>query len=82
MSGSEVKLGNPAVVGLAGFGMTTFVLQCHNIGLCGLAPVIWLGICLRWNSPVDCRSDGVQEKQQFWFFAHLPVMAHSGFHSA
>jgi uncharacterized protein len=44
MSGSEGKLGNPAVVGLAGFGMTTFVLQCHNIGLCGLAPVIWLGL--------------------------------------
>lgn len=45
MSVSEVKLGNPAVVGLAGFSMTTFVLQCHNLGLCGIAPVIWLGLC-------------------------------------
>jgi uncharacterized protein len=42
---SDVKLGNPAVVGLAGFGMTTFVLQCHNLGWCGIAPVIWLGLC-------------------------------------
>ncbi len=39
------KLGNPAVVGLAGFGMTTLVLQFHNLGLCGLAPVIWIGLC-------------------------------------
>jgi succinate-acetate transporter protein len=42
---SEMKLGNPAVVGLAGFGMTTFVLQCHNLGWCGIAPVLWLGLC-------------------------------------
>ncbi|MBU5638985.1 acetate uptake transporter [Geomonas sp. Red69] len=42
---SNVKLGNPAVVGLAGFGMTTFVLQCHNLGWCGIAPVLWLGLC-------------------------------------
>jgi uncharacterized protein len=41
---NNVKLGNPAVVGLAGFGLTTFVLQCHNLGWCGLAPVIWLGL--------------------------------------
>lgn len=44
MSASEDKLGNPAVVGLAGFGMTTFVLQCHNLGWCGIAPVLWLGL--------------------------------------
>jgi len=40
----EVKLGNPAAVGLAGFGMTTFVLQCHNLGWVDLTPVLWLGI--------------------------------------
>ena len=33
------------MVGLAGFGMTTFILQCHNLGWCGIAPVIWLGLC-------------------------------------
>ena len=40
----EVKLGNPAVVGLAGFGMTTLILQFHNLGLVGLGPVIWIGL--------------------------------------
>lgn len=29
----EKKMGNPAVVGLAGFGLTTILLQFHNIGL-------------------------------------------------
>lgn len=41
---AEVKLGNPAVVGLAGFGMTTLILQFHNLGWVGLGPVLWLGI--------------------------------------
>ena len=36
--------GNPAVVGLAGFGLTTLVLQFHNLGLIGVGPVIWLGL--------------------------------------
>jgi len=39
----QVKLGNPAAVGLAGFGMTTFLLQCHNLGWIGIGPVLWLG---------------------------------------
>ncbi len=37
------KLGNPAVVGLAGFGLTTLLLQFHNIGICGLGPVVSMG---------------------------------------
>ena len=37
---STQKLGNPAVVGLAGFGLTTLILQFHNIGLCGTGPVL------------------------------------------
>ncbi len=41
---SEAKIGNPAVVGLAGFGMTTLILQFHNLGWVGLGPVVWLGI--------------------------------------
>ncbi len=41
---SEIKIGNPAVVGLAGFGMTTLILQFHNLGWVGLGPVLWLGI--------------------------------------
>ncbi|MGD9993788.1 MAG: acetate uptake transporter [Salinivirgaceae bacterium] len=37
------KIGNPAVVGLAGFGLTTLLLQLHNIGLMGLGPVVAMG---------------------------------------
>ncbi|HAQ20444.1 MAG TPA: hypothetical protein DCR40_14615 [Prolixibacteraceae bacterium] len=37
------KMGNPAVVGLAGFGLTTLLLQFHNIGLMGLGPVVAMG---------------------------------------
>jgi succinate-acetate transporter protein len=41
---AEQKLGNPAVVGLAGFGLTTMILQFHNVGWMGIGPVIWLGL--------------------------------------
>lgn len=40
----EQKLGNPAVVGLAAFGLTTMVLQFVNVGWAGVGPVIWLGL--------------------------------------
>ncbi len=38
-----IKLGNPAVVGLSGFGLTTLLLQFHNLGWCGLGPVVAMG---------------------------------------
>jgi uncharacterized protein len=41
---SAPKACNPAVVGLAGFGLTTLILQLHNLGLVGYGPVIWLGL--------------------------------------
>ena len=41
---SSPKQGNPAVVGLAGFGLTTLVLQFHNVGWAGNGPMIWLGL--------------------------------------
>jgi len=44
MSNGEVEKGNPAVVGLAGFGLTTMVLQFHNVGWCGVGPVVALGL--------------------------------------
>ena len=40
---NNVKLGNPAVVGLAGFGLTTLLLQFHNLGICGLGPIVSMG---------------------------------------
>ncbi|NTW03158.1 MAG: acetate uptake transporter [Oscillochloris sp.] len=38
------KTSNPAVVGLAAFGLTTLMLQFHNVGWAGLGPVVWLGL--------------------------------------
>lgn len=42
MSSAATTSGNPAVVGLAGFGLTTMVLQFHNVGWCGVGPVLVL----------------------------------------
>ncbi|MCB8963857.1 MAG: acetate uptake transporter [Bacteroidales bacterium] len=39
----DKKYANPAVVGLAGFGLTTLLLQIHNLGLMGLGPVVAMG---------------------------------------
>lgn len=36
---AETNMANPAVVGLAGFGTTTLLLQFHNFGLCGAGVV-------------------------------------------
>ena len=41
---TDIKIGNPAVVGLAGFGMTTLLLQFHNLGWVAISPIIWLGL--------------------------------------
>ena len=41
---STPTTGNPAVVGLAGFGLTTLILQFHNLGLCGMGPIVALGL--------------------------------------
>jgi len=37
---AETKNANPAVVGLAGFGLTTLILQFHNLELAGIGPVL------------------------------------------
>jgi uncharacterized protein len=42
MSNSQVPPGNPGVVGLAGFGLTTMLLQFHNVGWCGVGPIVAL----------------------------------------
>lgn len=41
---SAPALANPAAVGLGGFGLTTIILQFHNLGFCGLGPVIACGL--------------------------------------
>jgi succinate-acetate transporter protein len=43
-SKAATPMGNPAVVGLAGFGLTTLILQFHNLGLCGMGPIVALGL--------------------------------------
>ncbi len=40
----SIKFCNPGAIGLGGFAMTTFILQCHNLGWVGIAPVLWLGL--------------------------------------
>lgn len=42
----EIKQGNPAVVGLAGFGLTTLLLQFHNLGWCGTGVVFCSALVL------------------------------------
>jgi len=37
---SDSKLANPGAVGLGGFGLTTLMLQFHNLGWCSLGPVM------------------------------------------
>ena len=39
---TEVRIGNPAVVGLAGFAMSTFLLQVVNLGWMAVGPVVWV----------------------------------------
>ncbi len=41
---TDKTLGNPAAVGLAGFGGTTLLLQFANLGLCGTGVVLWTGL--------------------------------------
>ena len=38
-----MKNGNPGVVGLAGFGLTTLLLQFHNLGWLGLGSIVAMG---------------------------------------
>lgn len=45
MSETNIEpLGNPAVVGLGGFGLTMIIHQLHNLELCGIGPVIACGM--------------------------------------
>lgn len=45
---TETK-GNPAVVGLAGFGITTMLLQFHNVGWCDVGPIIAMAFVFGLN---------------------------------
>jgi len=45
------KQSNPAVVGLAGFAMSTFLLQMVNLGWMAVGPVIW--VCFFFGGMVE-----------------------------
>ncbi|MGE5465898.1 MAG: acetate uptake transporter [Ignavibacteria bacterium] len=73
---AEQKQGNPAVVGLAGFGLTTMVLQFHNVGWMGIGPVIWLGLIFGGLAQMIA---GLQEKGTGNNFGYCAFTAYGAF---
>jgi uncharacterized protein len=71
------KRGNPAVVGLAGFGMTTLVLQFHNVGWMGsIGPVVWLGLMFGGTAQLIA---GIQEMKTGNNFGYCAFTAYGAF---
>ncbi len=66
---SQPKLANPAVVGLAGFGLTTLVLQLHNLGLCGLGPVFALAVVFGGGAQIFAGFQEMKVGNHFGFCA-------------
>jgi len=72
----EKKMGNPAVVGLAGFGLTTLLLQFHNIGLMGLGPVVAMGFIFGGLAQMIA---GFQEQKMGNNFGYSAFVAYGSF---
>ncbi len=72
----EGKKGNPAVVGLAGFGLTTLLLQFHNIGLIGLGPVVAMGFIFGGLAQMIA---GFQEQKMGNNFGYSAFVAYGSF---
>jgi uncharacterized protein len=70
------KIGNPAVVGLAGFGLTTILLQFHNIGLMGLGPVVAMGFIFGGLAQLIA---GFQEQKTGNNFGYSAFVAYGSF---
>jgi hypothetical protein len=73
---SAQKQGNPAVVGLAGFGLTTLVLQFHNVGWMETGPVIWLGLIFGGLAQMIA---GLQEKETGNNFGYSAFTSYGAF---
>jgi uncharacterized protein len=71
-----MKNGNPAVVGLAGFGMTTLLLQFHNLGLIGWGPVLGMGIIFGGLAQMIA---GFQEQKMGNNFGYSAFVAYGAF---
>jgi len=76
-SSSSIKLGNPAVVGLGGFGLTTLLLQFHNVGwMTGIGPVIWVGLLFGGAAQMIA---GLQEMKSGNNFGYCAFTAYGAF---
>ncbi|MCB0165817.1 MAG: acetate uptake transporter [Anaerolineae bacterium] len=73
---NDQKLGNPAVVGLAGFGLTTLVLQFHNVGWAGIGPVVWLALVFGGGAQLVA---GIQEMKTGNNFGYSAFTAYGAF---
>lgn len=73
---SDKKHGNPAVVGLAGFGLTTLLLQFHNIGLMGIGPVLAMGLIFGGLAQMIA---GFQEQKMGNNFGYSAFVAYGAF---
>lgn len=72
----EQKNANPAVVGLAGFGLTTLLLQFHNIGLMGIGPVLAMGLVFGGLAQMIA---GFQEQKMGNNFGYSAFVAYGSF---
>jgi uncharacterized protein len=70
------KIGNPAVVGLGGFGFTTLILQFHNLGLIGLGPVLAMGLIFGGLAQMIA---GFQEQKTGNNFGYCAFVAYGSF---
>lgn len=76
MTNATIKPANPAVVGLAGFGLTTLVLQFHNVGWAGNGPVIWLGLIFGGLAQMVA---GFQEQKMGNHFGYSAFVSYGAF---
>ncbi|HRV93822.1 MAG TPA: acetate uptake transporter [Anaerolineae bacterium] len=73
---NDQKIGNPAVVGLAGFGLTTLILQFHNVGWAGIGPVVWLALVFGGGAQLIA---GLQEMKTGNNFGYSAFTAYGAF---
>lgn len=73
---NNTKLGNPAVVGLGGFGLCALLLQFHNIGICGLGPVLAIGFIFGGIAQLIA---GFQEQKMGNNFGYAAFTAYGSF---
>jgi succinate-acetate transporter protein len=76
MSDGLVAQGNPGVVGLAGFGLTTMLLQFHNVGWCTVGPILALAFVYGGTAQLIA---GFQEYKSGNNFGYSAFVAYGSF---